>query len=228
MNHNLKRIWVLIVGMLVLPAIGAWAQASGNAAAAAPAKLAVLNVRNAIISTSEGKQASAELQAQFAPRQNDLESVNKQIEDIRGRLSAGQRTLSEEEKTRLQRQGEVQTRQLERKQTELQEDLQAAQSEIIDRIGRKMIDVLDRYARENGYTVVFDSSAQNTPVIYASSQSDVTQEIVRLYDQQYPAKGGAAPATTPRNQPSTLQPRTQPRTTPRPTPPPAQQKPPQQ
>lgn len=235
MNHNSKRIGVVLAGMILLSAAGVWAQGNGAAAApAAPVKLAVLNVRNAIISTAEGKQASAELQAQFAPRQSDLENLNKQIEDVRNRLRTGERTLSEEEKLRLQRQGELLTRQLERKQTELQEDLNAAQSEIIDRIGRKMIDVLDRYARENGYTVVLDSSSQNTPLIYSSSQSDVTQDIIRLYDQGYPVKGGAAsaPGTQPSRpaatQPRAIPPATQPKpTTPRTTPP-ATQKPPQQ
>jgi len=224
-NHNLRRICAVLAG-IVLPVVAACAQANGNAT---PAKLGVLNVRNAIVSTAEGKQASAELQAQFAPRQNDLETLNKQIEDIRGRLRAGERTLSEEEKVRLQRQGELLTRQLERKQTELQEDLNAAQSEIIDRIGRKMIDVLDRYARENGFTAVFDSSAQGTPLVYASSQSDLTQEIIRLYDQGYPVKGGTAatPPRTPATQPRTpAAPNTQPKTTPRTTPP-ATQKPPE-
>ena len=57
-----------------------------------------------------------------------------------------------------------------------------------------MVDVLDRYARENGYTMVLDSSAQNTPILYASTQIDVTQDIVRLYDSAYPVKGGPTPA----------------------------------
>jgi outer membrane protein len=60
------------------------------------------------------------------------------------------------------------------------------------------MDVLDRYSRENGFTAVFDSSAQNSPIIYASNSIDVTQDIIRLYDQQYPIKGGAsAPAAKP-------------------------------
>jgi len=69
----------------------------------------------------------------------------------------------------------------------------------VDRIGRKMIDVLDRYSRENGFVVVFDSSAQNSPVLYKSTQIDITQDIIRLYDQAYPIKGGTAsvkPAAT--------------------------------
>src|SRR5215831_2809773 len=76
---------------------------------------------------------------------------------------------------------------------ELQEDSNGALGEVVDRIGRKMVDILDRYARENGYTVVLDSSAQNNPILYASTQIDVTSEIVRLYDAVYLVKG-AAPA----------------------------------
>ena len=65
-----------------------------------------------------------------------------------------------------------------------------------------MLDVLDRYARENGYTAVLDTSAQGSPVIYGSSQADITQDVVRLYDQAYPVKGGAPAASTPAPKPA--------------------------
>jgi Outer membrane protein (OmpH-like) len=97
----------------------------------------------------------------------------------------------------------------------------AAQSDIIDNIGRKMLDVLDRHARENGYTAVFDTSAQGSPVVYGSSQIDITQEIIRLYDQAYPAKPGTAvpsSAAPPAGQPKTPAPAgTQPSTAPKKT-----------
>jgi outer membrane protein len=170
-------------------------QAQGTAAGAASSgKVGVINVRQAIVNTAEGKQASAELQSQFAPRQTDLENLNKQINDIRQRLQSGDGKLSQDEQTRLTREGEVKARQLERKQTEYQEDVNAAQGDVIDKIGRKMVDVLERYSRENGFVVVLDSSAQNTPILYASTGIDVTQDIVRLYDQSYPVKGGASTA----------------------------------
>jgi outer membrane protein len=153
-------------------------------------KVGVINIRQAIVATAEGKLASAELQSQFAPRQTDLENLNKQINDVRQRLAQGDK-LSQEEQTRLQKQGELLARQLERKQNEYQEDVNAAQGDVIDRIGHKMVDVLDRYARESGYVVVLDSSSQNTPILYASNQIDVTQDIIRLYDQAYPVKAGA-------------------------------------
>ncbi|HKF24760.1 MAG TPA: OmpH family outer membrane protein, partial [Candidatus Acidoferrum sp.] len=101
--------------------------------------------------------------------------------------------LSPEEAQRLQRQGEALAKQLQRKQEDYQEDVNASQQEVIDRIGRKMMDVLDRYSRENAYTVVFDSSAQGAP-IYAQNGVDITSEIVKLYDQAYPAKAAATAA----------------------------------
>ena len=184
---------VLLAGAALLATAGAYAQAA-PAGAATTGKTGVINIRQAIATTAEGKQASAELQSQFAARQNELEGLNKQINDVRQRLETGTGKISQEEQVRLQRQGESMARQLQRKQDEYQEDVNAAQADVFDRIGRKMVDVLDRYARENGIVVVLDSSAQNTPVLFVSPNIDITQDIVRLFDNAYPVKGGAAAA----------------------------------
>ena len=189
-------------------AAAASAQGTPSAGSSASSKLGVIDVRSAIVGTAEGKQASAELQSQFASRQADLENLNKQVNDLRQRLQAGQGKLSPDEEARLTQQGQRLAQQLERKQTEYQEDVNAAQGDVIDRIGRKLVDVLDRYARENGYVVIIDSSAQNSPLLYKSTQIDVTQDIVRLYDQAYPVKAAAtAPAQPkPASKPAAQQP----------------------
>lgn len=209
-SRNMIRTVALAVACL-LGTVAVHAQTAAGAASGN--KIGVINVRQAIVTTGEGKQASAELQTQFASRQNDLENMNKQINDLRQRLQSGAATLSEDEKQRLTLQGQRMAAQLERKQNEMQEDVNAAQGEVVDRIGRKMIDVLDRYARENGFVAIFDSSAQNSPILYASTNIDVTNEIIKLYDQAYPASGAAKtapakPATTPK--PATPPPATKP------------------
>ena len=210
MNRRFAFRFAALLASALLGSVAIHAQSAPGAAASG--KVGVVDVRQAIVATSEGKQASAELQSQFAPRQSELEGLNKQIADIRQRLSVGAEKLSADEGARLQRQGEVLSRQLQRKQDEYQEDVNAAQADVVDRIGRKLVDVLDRYARENGFVIVFDSSAQNSPVLYKSTQIDVTQDIVRLYDQAYPVKGGTTstpkpaatkPATPPATKPAT-------------------------
>jgi outer membrane protein len=188
----------------------AWAQAAPAAGAATSGSklVGIINLRGAIGSTAEGKQASAELQSQFAPRSAEIDTLTKQINDLQQKLQAGQGKLSQEEETRLTADGQRLTQRLDRRRSDFQEDASAAQQDVLERIGRKMVDVLDRYARENGYSVVLDVSGQNSPILYASDQINVTQEIVRLYDQAYPVKAGAAaPAAS---KPPTPKPATKP------------------
>src|SRR6202050_1304199 len=181
-----------------------------NAAPAGGGKVAVINIQTAITGTNEGKQAAADLQTKYNPRQAELDQTRKQIEDLQTRLRNGATTLSDEEKARLAQEGDRLTRSYQRKQQEFQEAGNEDEREIVDRIGRKMLDVIDKYSKENGYAVVFDISAQNTPVVYAANHIDITQDIVKLFDQAYPVKTGtttprAAPprpaATTPPKQP---------------------------
>ncbi len=188
-----------LAALLLTPAV--WAQSSASSAAA---KIGVINIQAAIAGTAEGKQATAELQSQFAPRQSEITTMQKQIEDIRARLQTGQTTLSDDEKARLAREGDQLTRSLQRKQQDAQDDFNEATQEAVNRIGRKMMDVLDKYAKENSFTVVLDTSSQQTSVIYSAAQTDITQDIIRLYDQSYPVKTAAAtspsrPATSPKS-----------------------------
>jgi outer membrane protein len=194
---KMQAVVPVIAALLMTPAV--WAQAAAPAAAG---KVGVINIQAAIASTAEGKQAAAELQSQFTPRMNELQNVQKQIEDVRNRLQSGQSTLSDEEKARLQREGDTLTRTYQRKQQELQDDTNDAQQDVVNRIGRKLVDILNKYSKDNGYAIVLDDSSQQTPVIYAANQIDVTQDIIRLFDQSYPVKNaGAAAPTAPRTAP---------------------------
>jgi len=178
---------------LAMPA--AWAQSSG-ASASASAKVGVINVQVAITSTAEGKQAAAELQSKFAPRQAELENMRKQMEDLQTRLRTGQTTLSDDEKVRLAREADQLNRSYQRKQQEAQDDFNDEQQDVVNRIGRRMVAILDKYSKENGYAVILDTSAQQTPVVYAAPQNDVTQEIIRLFDEANPVKAGTTSGTS--------------------------------
>jgi len=189
--------------LLSASAVLVWAQ--GGAAGSAPAgttKIGLLNVRGAIITTAEGKQASAQMQSQFAPQQGELDSLQKQIQDLQAQLANGARTLSDEEKARLQRRGQLLVSQSQRKQDDLNESVNVAQAEIFESIGGKMSQVVDKFGRDNNYSLILDVSAQGSPVVFNAMPLDVTEEIVRLYDQAHPLRAGA-PAAAPAPAPAT-------------------------
>jgi outer membrane protein len=179
---KIRATIAILAAMTFTPALRA------QSTAGAPTKIGVINMQAAITGTSEGKEAAAELQSQFAPRQAELQQMQKQIEDDRDRLRTGATTLSDEEQARLTRDYNSMTRKFQRKSQEDQDDLNDAQQDLINRIGSKMVEVLDKYAKQGGYAVVLDSSSQQTPIIFEANQIDITQDIIRLYDEAYPVK----------------------------------------
>jgi len=195
----MHSISVLRVAALILACLlGTTVVPAQSAPSGAATKIGVINILQAISVTAEGKQAAAQLDAQFAPRQKELETLEKQVNDLQQRLSAGATTLNEQERARITAQGTRLAQRLDRKRNEYQEDVSTAQREVVDGIGRKMMDVLNRFAQENSYVAVFDSSAQNSPILYAAKNLDITQDVIRLYDQAYPAKAAdAVPANKP-------------------------------
>lgn len=182
--------------LLSVSAVLVWAQGGATGPATASVKIGLLNVRGAIVTTAEGKQASAQMQSQFAPQQSELQDLQKQIQDLQTQLATGARTLSAEEQARLQRRGQLLVSQSQRKQDDLNESVNVAQQDIFESIGGKLGDIVDKYGRDNNYSLILDVSAQSSPVIFNATPLDITDEIVRLYDRAHPL-GAGAPAAAP-------------------------------
>ena len=192
----------------VLPVFAALAFSSiANAQAAAPAKIGVISVQEAIASTQEGKAKAAELSTQFAPRQNELSSISKKIDDLNTQLRAGDSTLSDDAKAHIQTQITQLQQSYQRKGQDLQDDQQAAEQDVIEQIGRKLEVVLDKYAKDNGYAVILDVSSQQTSVFWAADAVNVTPQIIQLYDQANPAKAPAASTAPSSSAPRSTPPR---------------------
>src|SRR3954452_6748822 len=109
---------------------------------------------------------------------------------------------SEEQKNKLMRDIDARTKSFNRQVEDAQAELDQEQGRGLKELGGKMLAVLDKYAKDNGYSIILDVSAQNTPVLFAANGIDVTQDVVALYDKNAPTSAPAAPAsgaaTTPR------------------------------
>jgi outer membrane protein len=58
-----------------------------------------------------------------------------------------------------------------------------------------MLAIIEKYATQNGYALVLDVSNQQTsPVLWAASSVDITNDIVKLYDQANPGSGAGSAA----------------------------------
>ena len=69
------------------------------------------------------------------------------------------------------------------------------QGRVFQDLSQKLYAVVSQYATQNGYAVVLDvSNNQQSPILWAAASTDITNDIVKLYDQAHPAAAAAAPA----------------------------------
>ena len=167
---------------------------------AAPTKVGIINIQAAMIGTKDGQKAAADLQARSAPRQKELEKKKADIEAMREQLNRTSNTASEDAKRKLMGDIDARTKSFNRDVEDVQAELDGEQQKVINELGGKMMQVVDKYARDNGYAVIIDVSNQQTPVVFASSSVDITKDIIELYDKNAaslptPAPGAARPAS---------------------------------
>ncbi|HUQ93556.1 MAG TPA: OmpH family outer membrane protein [Bryobacteraceae bacterium] len=193
---------------LLLPVLAL--QLAGTAAAQGPTKVGIININAAIASTKDGQKALTELETKFAPRKKELERKQQGIQGLQAQLQKGGTVLSEDQKRRLMTDIDSQTKSYNRDLQDASEELEQEQQKIFQELGGKMMAVIDKHAKEKGFALVIDVSSQQTPVLYAASEVDMTKDIIESYDKAGPA--AAAPPATLTKPPAARPPATPPAT----------------
>ena len=150
--------------------------------ARAQAKVAVLNFQRAVLETAEMKKASADLQAKYKPKQDQLEKLQKDLTDIQAKLQNPQTPPATA--ADLQADGQRKQREATRITEDLQADAERDRNDILQRGTQRMTEVVKKLADEKALDVVMDV----TNAVYFKPALEITQEAIAAYDKTYPAK----------------------------------------
>ena len=184
------------------PATAQPANAQPQPLATGPSKVGIVRIQDAILSTNEGKKEVDALNQRFGERSNALRTRGEAFDKEKAALQAQSEKLNEDEKnSRVKKIADTQ-KGLQRDMEDFQAEVQQAEQEVINRVGEKMLKVLEKFARTNGYSMVLDVSNPQTPVLWASQGADITKELVDAYNTESPVSVPTAPkpaagATTP-------------------------------
>jgi len=183
------------------------AQPAVNPASIGPSKIGIIDMQAAIAANNEGRRDLEALQKKFEPRQTQLQNLNKEIEDLRNQLKTQGDKLNEETRANLVKQIETKNKTLQRDGEDAQNDYQQQQNEIAQRILGKLGPVIDKYAKENGFSLILDASNPwpQSPLLWAGQQINITQTIITTYNAQsgVPAPPAATKPSTAANRPAT-------------------------
>jgi outer membrane protein len=192
MNRNIARL-IPAMALAVILSVPAFAQTAAPAASATSAstKVGIVNIQAAIVNSNEGQRDFETLQKKFDPKRTELESLNKEVDELQKKFNTQGDKLNDEARGDLLKQIDAKKKTLQRNYEDANTDIQAQQNEIANRIGQKLVEVLDKYAKDNNFTLILDVSGQTSPVLWAASSVDITKAIVEAYNTQ---SGVAAPA----------------------------------
>jgi outer membrane protein len=157
-------------------------------------KVGVIQIQSAIVSTKDGQKAAADLETRLGPKRKELEKKQAEIKDLQDKLQRGGNAMAETAKQDLMRTIDQRTKSFNRDMEDAQAEFDQEQRKLLDDLGQKMMQVIDKYAVANGYSVILDVSNPQTPVLYASNAIDITKDIIELYDKAAPSAPAAAPA----------------------------------
>ena len=218
--NRVSKFSTLLVGITTLAcsntvfaqAAGPQAPAAAPAAAAVqpvaiPAKIALIAFEQAVFATNEGQKTVQDVQKKYDPTKAKIQQQETEVESLQKQLQGATGISDEERATRV--------RNIDTKQKALQRDGEDASTayqndlqEAYGRVAQKVNVVLQKYVADHGYTLLLDVSGQQSNVLYAAPQTDVTRAVIDAYNSSSgvaapPASGPAPsisrPATTPRS-----------------------------
>ena len=161
----------------------------------AQTKLAIINMNGALAATRDGHAAVSQLDARRATRSKEFEQKQSEILALQDQFNKGANTLNESAKNALYATIAAKKKTVQREMEDAQTELQSDEQKILQQLGEKILAVVQRYAHDQGLTMVVDIGANTSPVLYASADIDITKEVVELYDKSSAAQ--APPSSKP-------------------------------
>jgi outer membrane protein len=183
---------LILTAALTMGVSSARAQAPAAGGTATETKVGIVSIQDAIANTNEGKKELDALQQKYAPRQAALQAQNDEVENLKKQLQAQGDKLSEDERNNRVRTASEKQKALQRNYEDFQNEVQQAEQEILNRLGKKMLVVLEKYSKDNGYSVVMDVSNPQTPVLFANPQTNMTKGLIDAYNAGSPVAPPAA------------------------------------
>lgn len=156
--------------------------AAGMAQTGEP-RIALVNIQDAIVGTTDGQKANDQLEAEFAPKKAKLDEGRAALVALQEKLQ--QADVSDENRQKLSKEIDDKTVLLNLETDQDDADLATAQKKTVSVLGRKMVAVIADYAARRGYALVFDVSTSQAPLLYADNATDITREVIAAYESKY-------------------------------------------
>lgn len=181
---SLRFLGPVLAGLLSAGAL----TLAAPAPAAAQAKIAVIDVRRAMLETEEGLRVQATLKKLLDARSSELDQKRRSIQAEKDTLEKDAQAGKIPQKDLQKRAEKLQENFVQYQQAEMEvnREMQKRELELTGPIQQRLFDIIRRIAAQDGYEMILDKPA----VPYFRGDLELTDKAIQMYNSGQ----GAAPA----------------------------------
>jgi outer membrane protein len=191
-----KRIRVIVLTLAVGVALSAAAQTPA-ADSTGPVKIAIISFQAVVAQTNEGQRDLANIQKKFQPRTDQLKTLNGEIEGLQKDLQSQADKLIASDRASRTKVIDEKKKRLQRGAEELRSDGNGELKQVLGDLAPKVYEVLVSYAKQQGFTVVFDAGQEQPMILYASETVNISKPVIDAYNIKSGVPAPPAPVAKP-------------------------------
>jgi outer membrane protein len=174
---------------VVMAAAGtsAVAQTPAPAPSASAGRIAYVDVQRVLARSAAGVAAREQLEREKATMQKEMDGKRVELEKLREEIEKKGPLMAADARRDKQDQFDRKRRDAARLADDFQKELEKKEQGLLQKVLQDVQGVVDRVGKQRGFHMIVER--QRAGVIYAAPEADLTDEVIRAYDQEAGAKG---------------------------------------
>jgi outer membrane protein len=167
-------------------AVAAWVgvptTSAQTAAVPAPVRVGFVDIQRVLARSSAGVAAREQLEKEKAAMQRQVDAQRGDIEKLRDELEKKGQLLSADARREKQEQLERKVRDARRLVDDLQGTLQKKEEALLAKVLQDVSGLIQKVSKDRGFGLVLER--QRSSILYATPESDLTDDVLRAYDDE--------------------------------------------
>jgi outer membrane protein len=155
----------------------------------AETKFGYVDMRKVVQAVDEGKQARANLERTTEERRRAIDAKSTLFQKMKADYEKQESQLAEDVKRKKQEEMQKAYLDLQKSASDAQEEMQRKEQEVLAAMQAKILQASQDVADKEGIAFVLTRDG----VVVAPSAADLTNAVVRRYNERFPAGAGAFP-----------------------------------
>ena len=170
--------------MLALFLVVLWT--AGACLAADVAKIGVVDIQKVLLTSSAGKLAKAQINKKAREMESNLTAKKEEIEKLKENFEREALVMSKENRDQHERDIRIKINDIKAPKGKYENDLKKIEASVVKRIQQDVDVIIQELGKKGGYLLIIS----NPVVLYSPSSIDITDELIKAYNNVLAEKGG--------------------------------------